>query len=146
MKNALERVSPQADYIAVHDGARPLIETAEAERVFADAERYGAATAAIPATDTVKRVENGFVEATPPRDRLCYAQTPQVFRKELYLYCLERLGDRADEVTDDSGILELCGVKVRITEIKCCNMKITRPDDLVAAEAIYNNGKAVKII
>lgn len=147
VRNALNAVSPKADYIAIHDGARPLIETSEIERVFADAEKYNAAIAAVPATDTVKSVgSNGFIEETPQRGRLCYAQTPQVFKKSLYIACLEKLGAQAEDVTDDSSILELCGEYVRITEINCCNMKITRPDDLAAAEAIYKNRKTVKMI
>lgn len=147
VRNALKAVSPKADYIAVHDGARPLIETAEIERVFADAEKYNAAVAAVPVTDTIKAVaDNGFIEETPPRRKLYCAQTPQVFQKKLYLSCLEKLGARADLVTDDSSILELCGEYVRITEINCCNMKITHPDDLAAAEAIYKNRRTVKMI
>ncbi len=147
VRNALDMVSPKADYIAIHDGARPLIETSEIERVFADAKKYNAAIAAIPATDTVKLVgNNGFVEETPQRGKLYYAQTPQVFKKSLYISCLEKLGAQADNVTDDSSILELCGEYVRITEINCCNMKITRPDDLAAAEAVYKNRKTVKMI
>ncbi len=147
VRNALERVSPEADYIAIHDGARPLIETGEIERVFADAEKYNAAIAAVPATDTVKiAAGNGFVEKTPQRGKLYYAQTPQVFKRSLYMSCLEKLGARADTVTDDSSILELCGEYVKITEINCCNIKITRPDDLAAAEAIYSNRKTVKMI
>lgn len=147
VRNALEAVSPKADYIAIHDGARPLISTEEIERVFADAEKYNAAIAAVPATDTVKSVgSNGFIEETPQRGKLYYAQTPQVFKKSLYMSCLEKLGAQADNVTDDSSILELCGEYVRITEINGCNMKITRPDDLAAAEAIYNNRRTVKMI
>lgn len=147
VRNALEAVSPKADYIAIHDGARPLIATEEIERVFADAEKYNAAIAAVPATDTVKSVgSNGFVEETPQRGKLYYAQTPQVFKRSLYMSCLEKLGARADNVTDDSSILELCGEYVRITEINGCNMKITRPDDLAAAEAVYNNRRTVKMI
>ncbi len=147
VRNALKRVSPKADYIAIHDGARPLIETEEIERVFADAEKYNAAIAAIPATDTVKvAAGNGFIEETPQRGKLYYAQTPQVFKKSLYMSCLEKLGTRADEVTDDSSILERCGEYVKITEIRCCNMKITRSDDLAAAEAIYSNRRMVNMI
>ncbi|MCM1164435.1 MAG: 2-C-methyl-D-erythritol 4-phosphate cytidylyltransferase [Lachnospiraceae bacterium] len=140
--NALEKVSPNADYIAVHDGARPLIATSDIERVIADAERLGAAIAAAPAADTVKSAENGFVKGTLPRNELYLAQTPQVFRKELYLSCLERLGSQADGVTDDSSLLELCGMPVGITEISGCNIKITRPHDLIAARAVYELGKA----
>lgn len=147
VRNALDAVSPKADYIAIHDGARPLIETPEIERVFADAEKYNAAIAAVPATDTVKSVgSNGFIEETPQRGKLYYAQTPQVFKKSLYMSCLEKLGAQAENVTDDSSILELCGEYVRITEINCCNMKITRPDDLAAAEAVFGNRRTVKMI
>lgn len=138
VRNALEATDPKAEFIAIHDGARPLIDTEEIERVFADAEKYNAAIAAVPATDTVKSVSSdGYIEETIPRGKLYYAQTPQVFRKKLYLSCLEKVGSRADSATDDSSILEMCGEYVRITEIKCSNLKITRPDDLLAAAAIY---------
>ena len=80
VKSALRYVSDGAEYLAIHDGARPLIETREIGRVIADAERYGAAIAGIRAVDTVKSVgADGFVESTPPRASLFYAQTPQVF-------------------------------------------------------------------
>lgn len=145
--NALEQVSPKADFIAIHDGARPLIDIEDIERVFADAEKYNAAIAATPAVDTVKSVAvNGFVEETIPRGKLYYAQTPQVFRRKLYLSCLEKAGQRAETATDDSSILEMCGEYVRVTEIKSSNLKITRPDDLVAAAAIHTNKRTVKII
>ena len=145
VRNCLKEVSPKADYIAIHDGARPLIETAEIERVFADAERYKAAIAAMPAVDTIKEVgSGGFIESTPPRGGLYYAQTPQVFLKELYLSCLDKIErTMADKVTDDAGILEMCGEKVGITEIRGCNMKITRAEDLVAAEALYRAARTV---
>lgn len=147
VKNALDVTSPKADFIAIHDGARPLIDTQEIERVFADAEKYNAAIAAVPAVDTIKSVgSNGFVEETIPRARLYYAQTPQVFRKKLYLSCLEKVGSRAEAVTDDSSILEMCGEYVRITEIACSNLKITRPDDLTAAAAIHTGKRTVKMI
>lgn len=147
VRNALEVISPKTEYIAIHDGARPLIDTEDIERVFADAEKYSAAIAAASATDTVKAVgSDGFIEETIPRGKLWYAQTPQVFRKELYLSCLEKIGSRAESVTDDSSILEMCGEYVRITEIKSNNMKITRPEDLIAAAAIHTGKRTVKMI
>lgn len=148
VRNCLPAVSSKADYIAIHDGARPLIETSEIERVFADAEKYNAAIAAVPAVDTVKAVgSNGFVESTPPRGNLYCAQTPQVFQRKLYLRCLEEADQTAAEnATDDSSILEMCGEYVKVTEISGCNMKITRPEDLAAAEAVYRNKRAVKTV
>lgn len=147
IRNALEKVSPKADYIAIHDGARPLIEPEDVERVFADAEKYGAAIAAAPAVDTIKTVgANGFIESTIPRTDAYCAQTPQAFRRKLLLGCLEKLGLQAENVTDDSGIAELCGEYVKVTEVNSPNFKITRPDDLIAAQAIYDNRRVVKKI
>lgn len=147
VRNALEVVSKDCAYIAVHDGARPLITTADIDRVLKDAVKYNAAIAAAPATDTVKTAaSNGFVESTPPREKLFYAQTPQAFSKKLYLECVEKLGSAAESLTDDSMLVEKCGGYVRLTEITACNMKITRPDDLAAANAIYLNRNTVKII
>lgn len=146
VRKCLAEVSPEADYIAVHDGARPLIETEEIEKVFADAEKYKAAIAAAPAVDTIKTVgSNGFVENTPPRGKLFCAQTPQVFLKKLYLSCLEKADQTALlGITDDSSILEMCGEYVKITEIEGCNMKITHPEDLAAAEAVYQSKRTVR--
>lgn len=147
VKNALSAVTADIKYIAIHDGARPLITTAEIDSVLADAVKYNAAIAAAPATDTVKLAgSNGFIESTPPREKLYYAQTPQAFSKKLYEQCLEKLGSGIENATDDSSILELCGEYVKITEVKCCNMKLTRPDDLAAAEAILSSRKAVKTV
>ncbi len=136
VKNALSAADKSCDFIAVHDGARPLIDEKDIERVFADAEKFGAAIAACKAVDTVKVVdESGFIVNTPPRENLFYAQTPQAFRRDLFEKCAREIGER--EVTDDASVLELCGELVRITEISSCNLKITHPDDLAAARAVF---------
>lgn len=139
VKNALSFVSGDCDHIAIHDGARPLIETADIDRVLNDAIAHEAAIAAAPATDTVKVSQGGFISDTPDRSALYHAQTPQAFSKKLYLDCLRQLGDEAALLTDDSALIERCGGRVKLTEVTKCNMKITRPDDLAAAEAIYRN-------
>lgn len=148
VRKCVEIVSSKADYIAIHDGARPLINAEDIEKVFADAEKYNAAVAATRAVDTIKVVgSNGFIEKTPPRGNLYYAQTPQVFQKKLYLSCLEKVDKTAAaNATDDSSILEMCGEYVKITEICGCNMKITRPEDLIAAEAVSRNKRTVKML
>lgn len=147
IKNALAAVSPKAEFVAIHDGARPLIETEDIQRVLNDAVKYGAAIAATPAVDTIKQVgSNGFIERTIPRSSLYYAQTPQAFRKKLLTDCFEKLGLQAENATDDSSIVEMCGEYVKITEITSPNFKITRPDDLLLAQAIFENRKVVKKI
>lgn len=136
VKNALEYVSAGYAYIAIHDGARPLISTADIDRVLTDAVQYGSAIAAAPVTDTIKQVSGGAITSTPDRSTLYAAQTPQAFRRELYASCMEKLGSRAEELTDDSALLELCGEPVHITPVTACNMKVTRPEDLAIAEAV----------
>ena len=123
-------------YIAIHDGARPLISTADIDRVLTDAVQYGSAIAAAPVTDTIKQVSGGAITSTPDRSTLYAAQTPQAFRRELYASCIEKLGSRAEELTDDSALLELCGEPVHITPVTACSMKVTRPEDLAIAEAV----------
>ena len=136
VKNALAKASAECGYISVHDGARPLITPEDIGRVLNDAVQYGGSIAAAPVTDTIKRCRNGSVEATADRSALFAAQTPQAFRKSLYLSCIDKLGSRADGLTDDSALLELCGEPVHITEITACNLKITRPQDLAIAQAV----------
>lgn len=136
VKNALTEVSDEYAYISIHDGARPLISTEDIDRVLNDAAAYGAAIAAAPVTDTIKQTDGGVITSTPDRSRLYAAQTPQAFRKELYLSCMEKLGERANGLTDDSALAELCGEPVHITSVTACNMKVTRPQDLAIAEAV----------
>lgn len=134
VKNALSECG--CNYIAIHDGARPLILTEDIDRVLSDAVEYDAAIAAAPVTDTIKVCSGGNIQHTPDRNALFAAQTPQAFRKELYLSCVERLGSRAFDLTDDSALLELCGEQVHITAVTACNMKVTRPQDLTIAAAV----------
>ena len=136
VRNTLEQVSPDCDFIAIHDGARPLISTADIDRVLADTIEYGASIAAAPVTDTIKQTSGGVITSTPDRSTLYAAQTPQAFRKELYLSCVEKLGKRAEQLTDDSALLEQCGEQVHITPVTACNMKITRPQDIPIAESV----------
>jgi 2-C-methyl-D-erythritol 4-phosphate cytidylyltransferase len=122
--------------IAVHDAARPLVTrevVEEAVRVAADT---GAAFVAARVRDTVKYVEDGRVVDTLDRERLWNAQTPQCFRPELLARAhaeAERLGI---DVTDDAMLVERLGAAVRIVETGAWNLKVTVPDDLVAAEAL----------
>ena len=140
VKNALGQVSGECSHVAIHDGARPLITTADVDRVLNAAEEHGAAIAAAPVADTIKLCKDGVVAATPDRSALYAAQTPQAFSLELYISCMDRLGSQAENLTDDSALLELCRVPVHIVPVTACNMKITRPQDLALAEAVLQSG------
>ena len=124
------------EYIAVHDGARPLVTPELIERVVKSAAIHRAAIPAVPVRDTVKAVKDGFVETTPKRESLYAAQTPQVFDLRLYR---EFMG-KSDgiQVTDDSMVMENHGIRVKIVEGESRNIKITTPDDLITARGFLN--------
>lgn len=125
-----------AEYIAVHDAARPFITPEEIEAVCADAEKYGAATLAVPVKDTIKvAAADGTVCATPERSTLRAIQTPQVFRLSLYKEALCLAKNAGKQYTDDCQLIEAAGGKVYLTPGDYKNIKITTPEDLLVAEA-----------
>ena len=127
---------PDADFIAVHDGARPMITPALIEKVCADGVRYGAATLAVPVKDTVKEADGGeFVAATPDRAKLRAIQTPQVFSLPLYKKALDAAAKAGKKYTDDCQLIENAGGRVYLTMGDYRNIKITTPEDIAVAEA-----------
>ena len=126
----------EADYVAVHDGARPFAEPALISGIISAAEETGAAIAAIPVTDTIKTAENGIITSTPPRSSLFAAQTPQVFKKDLY----EKMCGISGAVTDDAGLAERLGVRVKIAAGSTKNIKITTPADIPLGELYAGKG------
>ena len=133
-RNGLAAVPQDCTLLAIHDGARPLLREDVLLRVLQDAEKYGAATAAVPVKDTVKTATaDGFVDNTPPRSILQLVQTPQAFRTDLYR---KALAAAKEEYTDDCQLLEACGMPVRLTMGSYSNIKITTPEDLRIAGAL----------
>lgn len=136
VKNALDRVRNDIDYVAVHDAARPLIAKDWITNVFETAAHSGAALLATKISSTVKRVENGVIRETVPRDHLWAAQTPQVFRRQLLLDAYSARGKR--QPTDDAELVEQFGHKVAIVEGSALNLKITTREDLRMAEVLLD--------
>ncbi len=129
--HGLDALSPDTDYIAIHDGARCLVTDSTIQSVISAAYEYGASTPAHRVTDTVKRVDtDGFVTETVPRDELLYVSTPQVFRFDLYKKAIEENTLPGDRITDDNMLLENIGVSVKCVIAEDSNMKLTRKDDL----------------
>ncbi|MCC7364325.1 MAG: 2-C-methyl-D-erythritol 4-phosphate cytidylyltransferase [Dehalococcoidia bacterium] len=120
-------------YVAIHDGARPLITPADIARVVAAAEGGPGAIAATPVTDTIKDVVDGRVTGHPTRARLWAAQTPQVVLRQAWLDAAAR-GD--DDETDDAAMLSRLGLECRVVDTGPENLKVTRPADLLVAAAI----------
>ncbi|MBQ7124660.1 MAG: 2-C-methyl-D-erythritol 4-phosphate cytidylyltransferase [Oscillospiraceae bacterium] len=130
-------VSDEADFVAIHDGARPLVLPEDITRCAHDAFRCGGAVLAVPAVDTIKYgKKNGFVEYTPAREKLFAVQTPQIFDLSVYKTAMERAFKELSDWTDDSRIFENDARKVFLTPGKRYNIKITSPEDILIAEAL----------
>jgi len=121
--------------VAVHDAARALVRPQDVSRVVTAARLHGAALLAVRARDTIKRVRDGLVVATPPRAECWVAQTPQVFRADLLREALAKAEAEGFVGTDDAELVERLGVAVHVVEGHASNVKITEPGDLAVAEA-----------
>lgn len=120
-------------YVAIHDGARPLVTPSIIEATIAAAEGRNGAIAAFPATDTVKEVQDGLIFGHPDRTLLWAAQTPQVVLRQAWLDAA-RMGD--DDETDDAAMLSRLGLECLVVRGSHENLKVTRPLDLEVAALI----------
>ncbi len=125
------------DVVLIHDGARPLVDVATIERSVEFGRVHGAAVAAVPVVDTIKRVHaDGAVIGTPIRAELWAVQTPQAFHIDLLRRA--HVGDDVD-VTDDAMLVERLGHRVWTFPGSRRNIKITTPEDLIVAAAYLAN-------
>lgn len=136
--DALDDIDPAAQVVLVHDAARPLVPVSLVEDVVA-AVRDGAdaVVPGRPVTDTVKQVRpDGLVVATPDRTTLRAVQTPQGFPRALLVEAHERAAREGWGCTDDAGLIEQLGGRVRVVDGHPDAFKVTHPLDLVLAEAV----------
>lgn len=139
--NAFDRVESTATVIAVHDAARPFPPGDVIDACIGLAGSGHGAVAGIRAVDTVKRTDaRGSIVETPPRHLLWYAQTPQVFPRELFARAVAHCRAAGIAPTDDASMVEQLGEEVRMVSSSATNLKITRPEDLVVAEAYLARG------
>lgn len=127
-----------AEYVLIHDGARPFVDTDMIARSIECAKNCKACVVGMPVKDTIKVVgTDGFAKETPERKTLWQIQTPQTFEYPLILEAYQKVIAAGDStVTDDAMVLErAAGIAVRVIEGSYRNIKITTPEDLVTAEA-----------
>jgi 2-C-methyl-D-erythritol 4-phosphate cytidylyltransferase/2-C-methyl-D-erythritol 2,4-cyclodiphosphate synthase len=135
VSNAFARVAARADVVVIHDAARPFVSAALIARTVDAAAEFGAAIAALPARDTVKRADRDrIIVGTLPRHEIYLAQTPQAFRTSVLRDALA-LATGAD-ATDEAVLAEQAGHLVHLVDGDPRNLKITTPDDLAMAEAL----------
>lgn len=134
VRNALAALPGDLHVVAVHDAARPLVTPQVVSRCIDLAAAGEGAVAGCPAVDTLKEVdEGGRIVATPDRARLWHAHTPQVFPADVVRRAYA--GDLAG-ATDDASLVEGMGVAVRMVDGGSSNLKVTRPGDVLLAEAV----------
>ena len=139
VRAGLAEVPDDVDVVVVHDAARPLASRKLFDLVVrAVADGADGAVPGLPITDTVKRVSDGRVAETVPREGLVGVQTPQAFAAEA-LRAAHRVGG-VD--TDDAALVEANGGTVVVVEGERGNLKLTRPDDLALARALLDGGIA----
>jgi 2-C-methyl-D-erythritol 4-phosphate cytidylyltransferase len=133
----LKTVSPAADFVAVHDAARPLIRPEEIERVFSAAEKTGAAALALPVTETLKIIDKDqYVCGSIKRDNVYAMQTPQIFARTLLVKGFEQVACNFAEITDEVSAVQRLGEKVLVVPARLPNIKITYWHDLSLAELL----------
>jgi 2-C-methyl-D-erythritol 4-phosphate cytidylyltransferase len=139
VKHALDTLEANHDdTIAVHDGARPLVSVDEIASVIERANETGAACLVSDVTDTIKEIEDGQIVRTVDRSRLRRALTPQAFRYDMLCKAFEGL-NLDESITDECYLVEKLGVKIALVEGSARNIKITRAEDLILAEAFLKS-------
>jgi len=139
--NGLAAVSSHLDFVAVHDGVRPMVTTELIVRVIEAAHECGAAIPVLPVIDTLKKGDGLFVAETVDRSAYWRVQTPQCFEKSLLLKAYQKLNFKQINVTDDASLVEHLGQPVKMVSGEESNLKITTPVDLLIAEYLFKRDK-----
>ncbi|MCG0277088.1 MAG: 2-C-methyl-D-erythritol 4-phosphate cytidylyltransferase [Thermanaeromonas sp.] len=142
VSQGLKALPAETEFVAVHDAARPLVTQELLAAVVEAALETGAAIAAVPVQDTIKRSGTaGIVEGTVDREGLWAAQTPQVFRRDWLEEAHSRAMLEGWRATDDASLVERCGYPVRIVKGDYGNIKVTTPVDVILATALLEARK-----
>lgn len=137
VKAALKAASKEADFVAVHDGARPLVDKETVKKTIEAAKKYKAAACGVRPKCTLKRADkNGFIVETVDRSEIYEIQTPQVFSKDLLMKAYDCAEEILEKATDDCSLVERLGEKIFITDGAYTNIKVTTPEDILIAEKI----------
>jgi 2-C-methyl-D-erythritol 4-phosphate cytidylyltransferase / 2-C-methyl-D-erythritol 2,4-cyclodiphosphate synthase len=147
--NAFAAVSETVDIVLVHDAARPFVTRDVISRAIEGAVAHGAAIAALPVSDTVKRVAidearvgGSVIVETLSREEIFLAQTPQAFRREVLQSAIAagRSAEATPEATDEAMLAERAGYRVHVVLGDPGNGKVTTAADLAGARARVEPG------
>lgn len=139
--NGFQAIDADTDVVLVHDGVRPFITAGMIERTVEGAKRDGAAVAAVPVSDSIKRSDaEGFVSRAVDRNGLWRIQTPQAFQYAVLAEAFQKAVQDSYYGTDEGSLLERAGKRVKIVLGSEMNIKITCKEDILLGEAILNGG------
>ena len=128
---------PRPIFVAVHDGARPLITPGTVSACYQAAREFGASVSAEPVTDTLHRVNSqSLTVETVSRKNLWRMQTPQILELTVLESLLQDVREAGGTITDEISLLIRSGGKARVVENSDWNIKVTYPRDLELAEMI----------
>lgn len=138
--NGLNAIPGKPMFVAIHDGARPLVQPEQITECIGHARETGAAALARRVTETIKKgTRDGFSRGSVPREELWFTETPQVFRPKLINRAYQQVLARRMPVTDDVSAADALGVSTKLVENILPNIKITVLADLVVAESILKS-------
>ncbi len=140
--NGLKAIDRNSGFVAVHDGVRPFITEELIKTVYEAAKEFGAAIAAIPVNDTLKRADGeGLLQENVDRENLWRMQTPQIFQTKLLMEAMEKAQSESFCGTDEGSLIQFIGKPVKFILGSEFNIKITRPEDLILGEWISSLDK-----
>ncbi|MBW1955905.1 MAG: 2-C-methyl-D-erythritol 4-phosphate cytidylyltransferase [Deltaproteobacteria bacterium] len=136
--NALLTAGESVSLVAIHDGVRPLVHPRHIQKTLDCAASTGAAVLAVPATDTLKRIDDHFrVRETIDRKEIWIAQTPQSFRYPIIRDAHEKARQTGYTATDDAELVEQAGYPVKLVHGSRFNIKVTLAEDLIMAKVLF---------
>ena len=139
--NGFNSLEEATDIVVVHDGVRPFTTPQMLTATIEEAEQHGAAITAIPVSDTIKQVVDGFVKQTISRDGLWRVQTPQAFQYGLLQQAFKKAQEDSYYGTDEGALIEYLGERIKIVPGSELNIKITRKEDLILGENLLSRIK-----
>lgn len=143
INNAIKVIDDGVDLIAIHDAVRPFVKPESIQACLRAAATAGAAILAVPAKDTIKKINDDYrILETPDRKYLWQAQTPQIFNRGLIRRAYENAEEHHFLGTDDASLVEFLGEQVVVVEGSRENFKITYPLDLQLAELLLNSNQS----
>ncbi len=138
VKCGLEALSPDVEFVAVHDGVRALVSKKLIIRTLLDTEQHDATIPVIEVADSYRRISGDDSEIVP-RSELRIVQTPQIFKASLLRKAYEQ--PFSTSFTDDASVVEQLGQRISLVEGERSNIKLTTPDDLSWAEWWLSNNQ-----